>query len=191
MFGDGILTQEGATWRHSRKLLRPQLHHREYEDLAVFQTAIDDLLGRLPAIEGVIDLQPLFFCLTLDTTTAFLFGESVRCLNAQNDIKERTFANAFNTAQRWVTTRFRLLGFYWLVDGREFRKACRDVHDFADQLLDRNLSSDVQEGRDFKMHSFLDAVAKSTSDRTILRGQVINLLTGGRDTTACLLSWTL
>jgi cytochrome P450 len=190
MFGDGILTQEGAAWRHSRRMLRPQLHHKQYEDLAVFQTAIDDLIGRLHAVEGVVDLQPLFFCLTLDTTTAFLFGESVRCLNAEIGVAENTFASAFNIAQRWVTNRFRLLGFYWLVDGKAFRKACQDVHDFADRLLDRNLSSDMKE-RDLKKYSFLDAVAKSTSDRTVLRGQIINLLAGGRETTACLLSWTL
>jgi cytochrome P450 len=190
MFGDGILTQEGAAWRHSRRMLRPQLHHKQYEDLAVFQTAIDDLISRLHAVEGVVDLQPLFFCLTLDTTTAFLFGESVRCLNAEIGVAENTFASAFNIAQRWVTNRFRLLGFYWLVDGKAFRKACQDVHDFADRLLDRNLSSDMKE-RDLKKYSFLDAVAKSTSDRTVLRGQIINLLAGGRETTACLLSWTL
>jgi cytochrome P450 len=191
MFGDGILTQEGDIWKHSRKMLRPQLHHDQYEDLSVFQPAVDDLIDRLHSVKGVVDLQPLFFRLTLDTTTAFLFGESVRCLNDDDSVEERSFANAFDTAQRWVTKRFRLLDFYWIVDGREFHKACKEVHDFANQLLDRNLSSGKREEGSLKKYSFLDAVAKSTSDRTALRGQIINLIAGGRDTTACLLSWTL
>jgi cytochrome P450 len=37
---------------------------------------------------------------------------------------------------------------------------------------------------------FLQAMAKKTPSRTALRSQIINILTAGRDTTACLLSWT-
>ena len=33
-------------------------------------------------------------------------------------------------------------------------------------------------------------MAKKTPNRTALRSQIINILTAGRDTTACLLSWT-
>ncbi|OAL42680.1 cytochrome P450 alkane hydroxylase [Pyrenochaeta sp. DS3sAY3a] len=178
MFGDGIFTQEGAAWKHSRDMLRPQLQHKQYENLEVFR----------PASDGTIDLQTLFFRLTLDTTTAFLFGESVRSLITPEAIEENTFANAFNTAQQWVTKRFRLLGFYWLMNGKEFRQACQDIHKFADQIIDRNLSAGRTEIGEKYM--FLDIVAKNTSNRTALRGQIINLLAAGRDTTACLLSWT-
>jgi cytochrome P450 len=191
MFGDGIFTQEGPDWKHSRDMLRPQLQHKQYESLGIFRTAVDDLVQRLQDSSGVIDLQPLFFRLTLDTTTAFLFGESVRSLITPEAVGERTFATAFNTAQRWVTNRFRLLDLYWLIDGKEFRQACQDVHHFADQIIDRNLSADRIDDKNAGNYVFLDTVAKVTTDRTALRGQIINLLTAGRDTTACLLSWTL
>jgi cytochrome P450 len=191
MFGDGIFTQEGPEWKHSRDILRPQLQHKQYESLDVLRTAVDDLIQRVQEGSGLVDLQPLFFRLTLDTTTAFLFGESVQSLITPEAVGERTFATAFNTAQRWVTNRFRLLDLYWLVDSREFRQACQDVHNFADQIIDRNLSSDRSGTEDTGKYVFLDTVAKGTSDRTALRGQIINLLTAGRDTTACLLSWTL
>lgn len=78
-FGDGIFTQQGDTWKHSRELLRPQFTHRQYEDLELFREAVDNLIDILPE-SGVVDLQPLFFRLTLDTTTAFLFGDSVDSL---------------------------------------------------------------------------------------------------------------
>jgi cytochrome P450 len=172
-------------------MLRRQLQHKQYESLDVLRTAVDDLIERIQESSGVLDLQPLFFRLTLDTTTAFLFGESVRSLITPEAVGERTFATAFNTAQRWVTNRFRLLDLYWLVDGKGFRQACSDVHNFADQIIDRNLSSDRSEKRDSEKYIFLDTVAKGTADRTALRRQIINLLTAGRDTTACLLSWTL
>jgi cytochrome P450 len=191
MFGDGIFTQEGPEWKHSRDLLRPQLQHKQYESLEVLRTAVDDLIQRLQESDGSVDLQPLFFRLTLDTTTAFLFGESVRSLATPEAAGERTFATAFNTAQKWVTDRFRLMDLHWLVDGKEFRQACKDVHNFADQIIDRNLSSDRTGVEDQGRYVFLDTVSKNTSDRTALRGQIINILTAGRDTTACLLSWTL
>jgi len=190
MFGDGIFTQEGVEWKHSRDMLRPQLQHRQYENLEVFRVAVDDLVRLVRESKGPIDLQPLFFRLTLDTTTAFLFGESIRSLITPEAVGERTFATAFNTAQQWVTKRFRLLDLYWMINPSEFRQACRDVHEFADQIIDRNLSSNRSEPTDSGKYVFLDTVAENTSDRTALRGQIINLLAAGRDTTACLLSWT-
>jgi cytochrome P450 len=191
MFGDGIFTQEGEAWKHSREVIRPQLMHKQYENLKVFKAAVDDLIDIVQNSSGIVDLQPLFFRMTLDVTTAFLFGESVKSLRAPESAGEHTFANAFNTAQAYVIKRYRLLDLYWLIGGSTFRKACNDVHRFADQIIDRNLSRDSRTEEDEGKYVFLDAIAKSTSDRTAMRGQIINILAAGRDTTACLLSWTL
>jgi cytochrome P450 len=193
MFGDGIFTQEGQAWKHSRDIIRPQFMHKQYENLDVFKEAVDDLMDILQTQKdgSVIDLQPLFFRMTLDVTTAFLFGESVPSLTAPETAGELSFADAFNTAQSYVVKRFRLLDLYWLIGGRTFRKACNDVHHFADQIIDRNLSQDSRTGENQGKHVFLDAVAKASPDRTAMRGQIINILVAGRDTTACLLSWTL
>jgi cytochrome P450 len=190
MFGDGIFTQEGAAWKHSRDMIRPQLMHKQYGDLEVFREPIEDLIQNIEESDGIVDLQELFFRMTLDVTTAFLFGESVRSLKAPEAAGEQTFADAFNTAQSYVVQRFRLLDLYWLIGGSKFRKACNDVHRFADQIIERNLSRDRTTANEGK-YVFLDAIAKHSPDRTALRGQIINILAAGRDTTACLLSWTL
>ena len=188
MFGDGIFVQEGAAWKHSRELLRPQFHFKQYDDLDVFKQSVDDLINILPKEGGIVDLQPLFFRLTLDTTTAFLFGESVRSLTSPGDAGEETFAEAFNTAQKFVAKKFRLADIHWLIGGKEFRKACSNLRRFADQLIDRNLSR--PDSKDERRYVFLNALARETPDRTTLRDQIINILAAGRDTTACLLSWT-
>ena len=133
-----------------------------------------------------IDLQPLFFCLTLDITTEYLFRESVKSLKAPKSAGNQTFGEAFNKGQEFVATRFRLPDFYWAIGGAKFRKACSDVHFFVDQIIDHNLSRGSEKSR-----TFLDIVAESTVDRSALRGQIINLLAAGRDSTACLLTWTL
>ena len=107
MFGDGIFTQEDSTWKHSRETLRPQFLHKQYEDLEVFKQAVDDLLDILSDTHGgIIDLQPLFFRLTLDTTTFFLFGESTRSLKQPDVTGEQTFADAFNKAQEYIAKDF-------------------------------------------------------------------------------------
>ena len=186
MFGDGIFVQEGHSWKHSREMLRPQLQHKHYENLEVFKSSVDDLLDILSTQRGEVDLQPFFFRLTLDVTTGFLFGESVKSLKAPKIAGEQTFAEAFNTAQEYVVKRFRLLDLYWLIGGSTFHSACKNVHEFADQIIDRNLSRASEKSR-----VFLDAVHRNTNNRDELRGQIINLLAAGRDTTACLLTWTL
>ena len=185
MFGDGIFNQEGPSWKHSRELLRAPLQHKNYENLDVFRQGVDDLIDVLSSQSAVIDLQPLFFRLTLDVATEFLFGESVNSLKAPNSASKQTFGEAFNTAQETVAQRFRFPDLYRMIGGSKFRKACKDVHCFADEIITRNLSRSSRKSR-----VFLDAVAESTADRDALKGQIINLLVAGRDTTACLLTWT-
>ncbi|KAL6713131.1 hypothetical protein ACLMJK_009252 [Lecanora helva] len=187
LLGDGIFTQEGAAWKRSRELLRAPLQHKHYETLDVFKQSVDDLIEVLSnhTQTGVVDLQPLFFALTLDVSSEFLFGESVKSLKAPETATEQTFHGAFSTAQTFLAKRFRLPDLYWLIGGSKFKKACDDVHQFADQIIDRNLSSSKSENS-----VFLNSLAECTADRDALRGQIINLLAAGRDTTACLLTWT-
>src|SRR4051812_43480111 len=80
LFGDGIFTQEGPPWKHSRELLRPQFSHKQYQDLEIFREHVDNLNSNIPTDGSIVNLQSLFFCFTLDTTTAFLFGQSVYSL---------------------------------------------------------------------------------------------------------------
>ena len=193
-FGDGIFTQDGPAWKHSRELLRPQFSHKQYQDLEVFREHVDNLISNIPTDGSVVDLQPLFFRFTLDTTTAFLFGESVYSLVGAGTLAGKTaFADAFDTAQSYVAKRLRLLDLYWLIGGREFKDSCAMVHKFADDMIDRGLSlGGANDGRErHSRYVFLDVVAKDSKDRTALRQQMINILVAGRDTTACLLSWTL
>lgn len=150
---------------------------------------MDDLINSISSTGSkVVDMQPLFFRFTLDTTTAFLFGESVRSLTEGD--KAKKFEEAFNVAQSTVAMRFRLLDLYWLIGGSKFRQACTAVHKFADDILDRGMKKADDEERDSR-YVFLDAITQEYSDRIALRHQMMNILVAGRDTTACLLSWTL
>jgi len=171
-------------------MLRPQFIYKQYQDLGVFREHVDNLIDCIAtANEQVIDLQPLFFRFTLDTTTAFLFGESVYSLKTGE--KAAKFEGAFNLAQSYVAKRFRLLDFYWLIGGKDFSNACTSVHKFADDILDHGLDPTKGSQERDNRYIFLDALAQDYPSRQALRHQMLNILIAGRDTTACLLSWTL
>ena len=138
---------------------------------------------------NTVDLQPLFFRFTLDTTTAFLFGESVYSLSASG--RETKFEEAFNVAQEFIAKRFRLLDLYWLINGKRFQDACAFIHRYADEILDRSLKPTDDKQERNSRYIFLDAVIREYPERMALRHQMMNILVAGRDTTACLLSWTL
>ncbi len=192
LLGDGIFTQDGAAWKHSRELLKPQFTRNQYRDLDLFREHVDNLISCIPPDGKPVDLQPLFFRFTLDTTTALLFGESVYCLKANDSNDEQDFAESFNVAQDYLVKRYRLLDLYYLIGGRKFKEACKSTHEFVDEIAARGLRTlkdSDQEKPD--RYLFLDVIAQTSRNRTALRDQLLNILLAGRDTTACLLSWTL
>ncbi|KAI6083073.1 cytochrome P450 monooxygenase [Hypoxylon rubiginosum] len=193
LLGDGIFLQEGDAWKHSRDILRPHFYHRHYEDLDIYRPHVKSLLEVISTdaiATGVVDLQPLFFRLTLDVTTEFLFGESVLSQRPVSDVISHDFEEAFDTAQSISTKRSRFQKLYWLVDGKGLRKACKIVHEFADGVINRTLTSSANDVNDSNKLPFLSTIAQFYPDRDALRGQAINILTAGRDSTATFLSWT-
>lgn len=198
LLGHGIFTQNGAEWKQSRDLLRPIFNHQRTEYFTYIKEAVGNLLTRVvePTKEGFVDLQPLFFLLTLDVTTAAVLGKSTNSLQDQGGKVGLAFANSFDTGQRYLAVRGRLGDLYWLFGGKKFRAACNFVHSFVDKIVadaldkqgDENSSEMEKENENYL---FLDALIASTRDPKIIRDQLINVLLAGRDTTACLLSWSL
>ncbi|GME24196.1 n-alkane-inducible cytochrome P450 [Neofusicoccum parvum] len=191
LLGDGIFTQDGRAWKHSRELLRPQFTENRAENFAQIQEAVENLVSLIP--EGrPVDLQPLFFRFTLDTTTFLLFGESIGSLHPKSAeltaSKESDFAEAFTVAQDCLAQRGRLGDLYWLIGGPRFWKACNIVHTFVDSMVRERLQDSELE-RSSGKYVFLDALLEQTRDVFTLRSQLLNVLLAGRDTTACCLSW--
>lgn len=199
LLGNGIFTQEGTAWKHSRELLRKQFVRAKYQNLqSSFAEHVDNLISSMPA-SGVVDLQPLFFSLTLDTSTALLFGRSVYSLRASIDqaTENKLFAESFEIAQEGLAKRFRIAPFHFLYNPPEFRRACRNVHQFVEQYIhQRKLEKPFQQANDAietgeASSWFFDQVAAGSTSETDLRDQLLNVLLAGRDTTACCLSWAL
>ena len=198
LLGHGIFTQNGAEWKQSRDLLRPIFNHQRTEYFAYIKEAVANFLERVhePTKEGFVDLQPLFFLLTLDVTTAAVLGTSTNSLQDQGGRVGLAFADAFDTGQHYLAVRGRLGDLYWLFGGRKFKAACNFVHSFVDKIVLDALSKEGEETSsrletEKGKYLFIDALITRTRDPKIIRDQLVNILLAGRDTTACLSSWTL
>jgi hypothetical protein len=156
-------------------------------------TVIERHLGR-DNWTGTVDLQVLFFRLTLDSATEFLFGESVNSqIDLQTDITnsgkdDDSFAYAFDRAQYILAIAARLGNNYWLVHTPELHRMVVRVHKFVDYFVQKAMN-EPSEKKTSDHYVFLHALAEQTQDPAELRSQLLNILLAGRDTTASLLGW--
>lgn len=98
--GEGIFTTDGASWQHSRDMLRPNFVRSQTGNLPMFETHVKRLIAAIPRDGSTVDLQGLFLRLTLDIATEFLFGESSNCLAPGYSNETYTnFVKAFNYLQ--------------------------------------------------------------------------------------------
>ncbi|KAF7861911.1 hypothetical protein EAF04_007792 [Stromatinia cepivora] len=216
LLGNGIFTQDGKPWQHSRAMIRPQFTRDQVSNLDLEEAHVQNSMKLLdPMIQAdgwieSVDLLPYFFRLTIDLATEFLFGESVnsqlKLLPGYESIRakssdthlstsesESAFAHAFDVGQAALATRARFMDSWWLYDSKQFRDSCKIVHKFIDQFVKIALSKDpheLEKSNDSKeKYIFLEALATVTRDPLELRSQLLNVLIAGRDTTASHMGW--
>ncbi|KAM0714911.1 hypothetical protein Q7P37_009376 [Cladosporium fusiforme] len=177
LLGNSIFSSDGATWKHSRALLRPFFSRENINNLAATSQAADALIRTLGEPEAETgwtsgrDAMPLFFCFTMDTATDFLFGENVGALaaveksgdassdsSAEGKAKgdddgataaSQDFADAIRLTGDFTVWRIRLQSLYWLVDGFRFRSAIRTIWRFVDGFVDKAIAkAEAQGGKD-------------------------------------------
>ena len=197
LLGPGIFTTDGAAWQHSRDLLRPNFVRSQVGDLTTFETHVSHLIQEIPRDGSTVDLGELFFRLTIDSATEFLFGESTNLLAPGTSSKPSSdFAEAWNRAQDHVGegARTGTLGTLMMRNRGHFKKDVQYIHEFVDRYVRRGLASrrglDVEKAANERegRYVFLDELVKSTSDPAQIRSELLNILLAGRDTTASLLT---
>lgn len=193
LLGHGIFTSDGHAWQQSRDLIRPNFVRSQVGDLDTFEIHVAQLIKCLPKDGSTVDLQDLFFQLTIDSATEFLFGESTNTLSGTGGFKTR-FAQAFNRSQQEISAGIRSAKIHRFFRTKQFREDCKFVHDFVDGYVEKGLAyrRKLQAGQKKEdgqgRYVFLYELAKSTGDPIQLRSELLNVLLAGRDTTASLLS---
>ncbi|ODV77204.1 CYP52A13 protein [Suhomyces tanzawaensis NRRL Y-17324] len=201
LLGDGIFTLDGEGWKHSRAMLRPQFAREQVAHVKALEPHMQTLAKHVRKYNGAkFDIQELFFRLTVDSATEFLFGESVVSLedasigmekNAVSFDGKDGFADAFNYSQEILATRAVFQKFSWIINPKKFRDCNAKVHQFADYYVGQALKATPEEieKKSSEGYTFLYELVKHTRDPKILRDQLLNILVAGRDTTAGLLSF--
>ena len=138
-------------------MLRPQFARQQVADLQLEEVHVQDMFQHLTTKDGwtdYVDLSPLFFRLTLDSATEFLFGQSVDSQIAAlpgytqkakqaGGLDWTSFAHSFDSATMVLGQRGRLAELYWLYNPQHFQNDCKDVHKFADYYVNLALTTDL------------------------------------------------
>jgi cytochrome P450 len=203
LLGDGIFNNDGEKWSRSRHLLRPNFVREQVADLESLERHFQIFLKHIPRDGRVVDLQPLFFKLTIDTATEFLFNHSTNSLRSIGEESENNddaiFARAFNYAQSDILTRFRWAFLDFLRPNKEGKEAIRICHEYVEKFVDEAIrwrrereteKPQAETEDDDTRYVFIRELAKQTDDKVRIRSELINILLAGRDTTASLLSNT-
>ncbi|KAF2036159.1 cytochrome P450 alkane hydroxylase-like protein [Setomelanomma holmii] len=190
--GHGVFTNEGAAWKHSREMLRPCFERHQVADTSLFAKHMDRLIAVLPTDGTAVDLQPLFHELTLDIATKFMFGRSTDSLKREEKTKEvADFVEAFEyCADPFLSENFEKYGYLGLfLPDKKRKRGAQTIKDFADKIIDEELSSKHPTPPSKQTrYIFFDEILSQTTNRTIIRSELLNILLAGRDTTAALLS---
>ncbi|KAL8672998.1 MAG: hypothetical protein Q9168_002559 [Polycauliona sp. 1 TL-2023] len=186
--GEGIFTQDGARWKHSREMLRRPFVKMHYQNLTGFGEHVEDLILNLKRCSGIVDLQPYCFRFTLATTTDLIFGQPIKDYGTDT---QHQFATSFDYASLVSAVRIRLADFHWAYSPSGFNQSCGLVKEYAamfvDQAMrDRDNATQLPDER----YAFIQDLYNEYKDPILVRDQLVNVLIAGRDTTAALLSWT-
>ena len=196
LLGHGIFTNDGTDWKHSRELIRPNFARDQVADLDNFEEHLNLMIDAIPKDgKTTIDLQELFFALTIDTATEFLFGESTNVLLKRDSPKSRSnvkFAEAWHRSQMEVLNKVRSSFFHrW---PRQFRKDIDIVNDYVGKYVQQGLQyrktficDPATAVSKSPRYVFMQELVKAIDDPVRIRDEMLNVLLAGRDTTASLL----
>ena len=185
LLGDGVMTTDGSIWKHSRAIIAPTFVRAQVEDLSAFDVHVRRLLDVIPKDNSMIDLQPLFQRLALDSTTEFLFGESVKSLAPDTPADAQAFLDAYNYAQRGVGKRMMLPFWNIFTRDKKFWESCRVAQTFVDSVVSRS----IRQCASYKLlgsQNYILAyeLAKENIDPATMREQLLNVFLPAHDAIA-------
>ncbi len=200
LMGSGIFTTHGPAWKHSRQLLKPNFDRSQVGNLPMLETHVKHLIQAVPKDGSTIDLQELFFELTIDSATEMLFGESTNSLvqnYASTTPGSRSIAKCYDRTLEQIAkvSIHGRLGAS-LFRGSSFTEDVKVVHGLIDKYIENGYANRDPDGKDINSsetedrYIFLDQLIKAHESPVRIKSELMNILVAGRDTTASLLSST-
>ncbi|KAI7971318.1 hypothetical protein EIK77_007372 [Talaromyces pinophilus] len=181
LVGDGVMTLDGARHERARALIRPTFSKTHIENEEAYDLHVQKLIKLLPTDGSTVDLQPLFERLDLDSSTEFIFGESVQSLDEGDSlVSSHRFPAAFDVAQQGMGARFRMLPFNVLHRDEKFWEACSTIRQFVAESVEKAVArrQDPKE-KTAKSYVLVDNVVQETSDKSEIQDTLMNVFLPG------------
>jgi cytochrome P450 len=166
--GHGIFSADGTQWERARTILRPQFTRDQVGDLNMEERHVKNLLHAISSKSGdqseIVDLQPLFFRLSMDSASEFLFGQSTNTqLSALSEeallknAEDTEFVKAFEACNRRIMMAMLLNEQYALFLTKSFKDKCRLCHRYIDKFVRKALDRHNSFPYEFLIHHALSA----------------------------------
>lgn len=190
LLGLGIFTLDGQAWSYTRALLRPSLTKAKMDSLPhILERHVRSLLQHVRRDGTEVDLQPLFFKVTMDVASEFLLGQSTNMLSNGGG-RATGFVDNYMACSAETVKKMRLGPLSFLRFNSSANQAREKVFKYMDDYIHTSLQSQQQELQDGQAQRglFLHDLAAAIGDGKTLRDQVLHIFLASRDTTASLLS---
>ena len=193
VLGEGLVTNDGASWLHQRRLIQPAFHRQRIAGFGALMvaatTAMLDRWDARPDDAAPLDVAAEMMGLTLRVVGQALFGADVSGDVAAVD-------RSFTTVNTFITRS--LYEPYIMLPGapargkRGFRSARRELNQIIHRLIAERQRDNGDRG-DFLSLLLLarDAETGETMSGQQAHDECLTLLLAGHETTAVALSWTL
>jgi cytochrome P450 len=185
LVGDGVMTLDGGRHEHARALIRPTFSKAHIENEAAYDWHVQKLIGSLAGDGSTVDLQPFLERLDLDSSTEFIFGESVASLDDPPNALQAShkFPAAFNVAQQGMGARFTMLPFNFLHRDEQFWGACRSIRQFVADCVQDAVARRKKNGNKIAMDYILvDNVLQESQNLTEIQDTLMNVFLPGKST---------
>ncbi|MFT3922665.1 MAG: cytochrome P450 [Myxococcales bacterium] len=190
LLGQGLLVNEGASWRAQRRIVQPEFTPRRVDSFVESMAGCTEpALGRFQSLQGSsVDLHAEMMRLTLDIAGRTLFGaETSEVAGEIGGLVERFlvhYLGFMSTGLRWPD---------WVPTPGNLRNR-QDVarlNQIVQSIIDERRRA-AQPGNDLlsRLIAARDEAGRPMSD-SLLRNESITMLLAGHETTALLLTFCL
>ncbi|KAF2662187.1 cytochrome P450 [Lophiostoma macrostomum CBS 122681] len=187
LWGNGIAVSDGTEWSAARSFISSSFDYVHTANIERLEYHVGKFMKLLPCDGSTVDLLPLFKRLILDTSSEFIFGQSLNAL----DHPDPSFVHAFQYAQRGTGIRMLLGRLKFLHRDQKWFDACKQVTDFCESHVNEAISR-MEKGQERRTEKdrlrMVDEAAKATRDRYTLRSLVLSVFSPAHDGAAVALS---
>ena len=190
--GNGLLVNEGDSWRRQRRLLQPAFHHRQLQSYAAVMTGAIEQASATWKPGEVRNVHEDMMAVTLNIVARTLFGADVSADAGHigqiiSELMEH-FGRILGLAARfqppaWVPT----------PTNRQFQASARKVDQVILQIIDARRKQERRERRTICCRCLIRARDEDGSSMTDaqVRDEAVTLFLAGHETTALALTYSL